>query len=381
MGTVANFKDQYQTDYSKTYRDEEILLVPLLRKRQDAIGQIRSILGDPVISVHPQTGVESRKTAVVMVANEGVIDLVMNLLCSCRAAQIDTSNYVIFVGSESDVKVINGMGVHAIYNPSLGSMPKTAAYNYGDGTFSRMMWLKVSAVYVANAAGYNVLFQDADLVWFKDPVPYMETLYGDDTDILFMDDGGRTPRFTPLYVNSGFYWMKYNSRTVYLMEKMLKSVSEISTTHSHQATLIRHIVESHEIVGLEIKMVDQRLFPSGYMYHHEKKYIASLKEYGVFPYVFHMCWTDNRDQKVLAFVCVSCLLFPLLYAACTVYTIHLCLSTCAYQPVLINLCLSTCAYQPVLINLCLYVYLYRYRLITLRSLVCGICRMRHLLTI
>ena len=177
-------------------------------------------------------------------------------------------------------------------------MPKNAAFNYGDGVFSRMMWLKVSSVYIATVAGYNVLFQDADLVWFQDPVPYLQQVYGSDTDIIFMDDGGRTPRFTPLYVNSGFYYLKQNERTRYLMEKMLKSVSEISTTHSHQATLIRHLVESHEIVGLEVKMVDQRLFPSGYMYHHAKEYIKNLKEYTELPYVFHMCWTDNRDQKV-----------------------------------------------------------------------------------
>ena len=82
------------------------------------------------------------------------------------------------------------------------------------------------------------------------------------------------------------------------MEKMLKSVSEIATTHSHQATLIRHLVESHDIVGLQIRMVDQKLFPSGFMYHHQKKYITDLKNYEVHPYVFHMCWTDNRDQKV-----------------------------------------------------------------------------------
>ena len=296
MGTVASYRDQYQTDYSKKYTDVPLLLWPLLKDREAAIKQIRDVLGDPVIT--SENGVEKRKTAVVMVANEGVVDLVMNLLCSCRAAKIDTSNYVIYVGSESDVQVINAMGAHAIYNPSLGSMPKNAAYNYGDGVFSRMMWLKVSSIYIATMAGYNVLFQDADLVWFQDPIPYMQQVYSDETDIIFMDDGGRTPRFTPLYVNSGFYYMKHNERTKYLMEKMLKSVSEISTTHSHQATLIRHLVESHEIVGLEVKMVQKELFPSGYMYHHEKKYIENLKNYQVHPYVFHMCWTDNRDQKV-----------------------------------------------------------------------------------
>jgi hypothetical protein len=56
MGTVANFKDQYQTDYSKGFREEETLLLPLLRKRQEAIDEIRAVLGDPVIGKDPVTG-------------------------------------------------------------------------------------------------------------------------------------------------------------------------------------------------------------------------------------------------------------------------------------------------------------------------------------
>lgn len=255
MGMVADYKDQYQHDFAKVYTDEDLYLKPLLLHRSAAIKQIRDILGDPVLRVDSNGNVLQRKTAVVMVANEGVMDLVMNLLCSCRAADIDTSNYVIYVGSESDVVILENMGVHAIYNPILGSIPKSAAFNYGDAVFTRMMWLKVTSVYVAAAAGYNVLFQDADLVWFKDPIPYMRDLEifndpNDPTDMIFMDDGGRTPRFTPFFVNSGFYFQRYNERTLYLMELMLKSVSEIATTHSHQATLIRHLVEAHDMLGM-----------------------------------------------------------------------------------------------------------------------------------
>lgn len=46
----------------------------------------------------------------------------------------------------------------------------------------------------------QVLFQDVDLVWTHDPVPYFRSI---DADISFMDDGARTPRYTPFFVNSG----------------------------------------------------------------------------------------------------------------------------------------------------------------------------------
>lgn len=69
-----------------------------------------------------------------------------------------------------------------------------------------------------------------DLVWLKDPFPYFRQLEG---DLLFMDDGARTPRYTPFFVNSGFYFVKHNDRTLYMFEKMMKaSASEIGMIYS-----------------------------------------------------------------------------------------------------------------------------------------------------
>lgn len=108
----------------------------------------------------------------------------------------------------------------------------------------------------------------------------------------------RTPRFTPFYVNSGFYFQKYNNRTLYLMDKMMKAISEIATTHSHQATLTRHITEAHHLVGLQINVLPAEAFPSGIMFHHNKAYIKRMKAHEVTPVVFHMCWTTSREEKV-----------------------------------------------------------------------------------
>jgi hypothetical protein len=40
---------------------------------------------------------------------------------------------------------------------------------YGDRAFVDVMWLKILSVYMVNALGHDVLFQDADVVWLKDP--------------------------------------------------------------------------------------------------------------------------------------------------------------------------------------------------------------------
>ena len=129
----------------------------------------------------------------------------------------------------------------------------------------------------------------------RDPIPF---LTASTSDIVFMDDGARTPRFTPFFVNSGFYYQKVNERTRFLMELMLKSICEISATHSHQATLTRHITEAHHIANLQISVLPLELFPSGIMFHHNKPYVKQVMNYEVEPFVWHMCWTSSRDDKV-----------------------------------------------------------------------------------
>lgn len=293
-GMQAKMVDRYVDDYleRKNYPEEAEDLSLMLRGFKQSIDQFKKMLGDPM---NPDG---SRRAVVVMVANEGVMDLVLNFLCSCRekAANIDISSIVIFLGQPEYVPVVNNMGAHGIFNQYLSQIPKKAAGSYGDRTFGRLMWLKTTSVYIALKAGFDVIFQDADLVWLKDPVPHLKKAV---RDVAFMDDGARTPRFTPYFVNSGFYYFKHNPRVLYLMERMIKSgAGEISVSHSHQSVLIRYLTEVHDLYGIKVNVLSNTDFPSGAMYHNNKTFIKRIKEYKEEPYVFHMCWTANREDKV-----------------------------------------------------------------------------------
>lgn len=72
-------------------------------------------------------------------------------------------------------------------------------------------------------------------------------------------------------------------------------------THSHQSVLIRHIAEAHHLFGLRIFVLDTKLFPSGQTYHENKRQVKKIQERTFRPFVFHMCWTSNRVDKVVYF--------------------------------------------------------------------------------
>lgn len=312
VGYTALKTDQYQEDYPREYGkspdSEQTLLLPFLRDYDRLIKDFLSKMGDPI----DKSGL--RRTAIVMVANEGVMDLLLNFMCSAEEIHLDLKSIVVFVGDQKSIRLIENMGANAIYDPALGSMPAHAAKIYLDDTFARIMWFKTTSVYLALSAGFNVLFQDVDLVWLKNPFKY---LVGLNQDIVFMDDGQISPRYTPYYVNSGFYFVNHNARTMYLFEKMIKcGASEIGRSHSHQQVLIRHIAESHHLFGLQVFVLNRELFPSGQTYHENKKLVKKIQDKTYRPYVFHMCWTDNRENKIVYFKDVGLWYLPDQYDMC-----------------------------------------------------------------
>lgn len=157
VGESARLKNMYQDDYLRRFLKEHMsesqLVGAMIDSLDESIAELLRVAG-------PATEGQRRRSLVVLVANNGVMDFVMNFACSCRAAGVATGNIVVYVGSRDSVKLVSAMGLRAIFSPALGGMPEGAANNYGDDSFASMMWLKVTAVYTALAAGFHVLFQD-----------------------------------------------------------------------------------------------------------------------------------------------------------------------------------------------------------------------------
>lgn len=181
-------------------------------------------------------------------------------------------------------------------------MPQEAAGHYGDRKFTAMMMAKVYCVHMVSALDYNVLFQDVDIVWYQDPLPFLESSEHQAFDMLFQDDGGHTVRYAPYSANSGFYYVKANPRTKYFFQALLMSGDLILQTDSHQQALIALLVDHSSLYGLNTKVFsrDSWEFPGGYQYHQRSgQYMRDFFDGKIKPYLFHMSWTLNKDNKLL----------------------------------------------------------------------------------
>mmetsp|Transcript_11725 Transcript_11725/g.11234 ORF Transcript_11725/g.11234 Transcript_11725/m.11234 type:complete len:256 (-) Transcript_11725:216-983(-) len=182
-------------------------------------------------------------------------------------------------------------------------MPKKGAQIYGDKIFSKMMVAKTLCVQLINMLGYDLIFQDVDIVWWRNPLEYFENHSKDGYDMYFQDDGARTLRYAPLSANSGFYFVRSNPKTRYLFTSLLYSGDAIFQSHSHQQVLIARMNEHISLFNLRVKVIsrEKELFPCGWHYLKKKGFMKDVIQDKVHPYIFHMSWTTNKDYKLKFF--------------------------------------------------------------------------------
>ena len=78
----------------------------------------------------------------------------------------------------------------------------------------------------------------------------------------------------------------------------------ILKTDSHQQALIALLNEHVSLYGLKAKVLarHEEEFPGGYQFHQRsKEYMTKFFNGTYKPYIFHMSWTLNKDNKLLFF--------------------------------------------------------------------------------
>ena len=273
-----------------------------------SFGAIRKMLNTKLSA----RGIKQGDDVVVLVVNEGEIDLFVNFACSCKLHGIDMRNVLVFAGSKEVMSLVDASDAISLYHPSFAEVSKKASVDYLDRVFVDMMWYKAFSTYLVLQAGINILFQDVDLVWFRDPFPYFKAFQANQTrdtaagipvrgrpvEAFFSDDGQRSKRYSPFFFNSGFYYLKATPRSVYFTWSIMTAFDAVQVTGSHQNVFTLRLVEGLGLGAQYTQMLPLYEFPNGILYHHNKKYMKQLYSQQVDPYHFHMCWTQGKPQKL-----------------------------------------------------------------------------------
>ena len=241
----------------------------------------------------------TRPAVIVMVCNLGQADLLINFCCNARAKSLDLSKILVFCTDAETLEIAQGLGLFAFYDENnFKAVPSEEADAYGDKVFTDVMFIKTITVHLVSQVGYDVLFQDVDIVWNKNPLDFFRNNY-EQFDIMFQDDGARSVRFAPYAGNTGFYYVRHNPRTKYLLTNLVYIGDQVRRAASHQQGMGIIMSEHAMLFGLKVKtMTNDHNFAGGYDFHRDRGVMKKIVAGEITPVVFHMCWTENRDNKL-----------------------------------------------------------------------------------
>jgi Nucleotide-diphospho-sugar transferase len=167
-----------------------------------------------------------------------------------------------------------------------------------------MMMAKVICVQLISLLGVDFLFQDVDIVWYKNPLDFFHKKDKNAIqtfDMYYQDDGSHSSRYAPYAPNSGFYYVRHNQRTQYFLTSLLMQADLVLKTDSHQQAMTAVLSEHASLFGLRIKVLsrDEHDFPGGWHYHRKNPvFMRDMVQGKVSPIIFHMSWTKNKDNKL-----------------------------------------------------------------------------------
>jgi hypothetical protein len=280
-----------------------------IKKHWDILERYFQNFDDAIAELKPiAEKVAVKNTIIVMTCNMGQSELLMNFVCNAKAKGLDISNVLLFPTDQETKDLAEGLGLATFHDErNFGRLPKGEARHYADRTFTAMMFAKVVCVQMINHLGYDLLFQDVDVVWNKNPLEYFHNPDSKmkDFDIYFQDDGAHSRRYAPYSANSGFYYVRNNYETRYLFVSLLYAGDLILNYNSHQEPLIQIMAEHASQYRLRVKILDREMeeFPGGWHFNSPKKrgYMKQLAKGEANNFIFHMSWTSNKQNKIKYF--------------------------------------------------------------------------------
>ncbi|XP_030514560.2 uncharacterized protein At1g28695-like [Rhodamnia argentea] len=125
--------------------------------------------------------------------------------------------------------------------------------------FVSMMWRRTRFLTEVLRRGYSFIFTDADVMWLRNPFTRLSRNQSDDLQIstdIFNGD----PRSEENLINTGFYFVRSNNKTVALFETWYAR-KDNATGEKEQDVLLELAREgTFEELGLNVRFLDTRYF-------------------------------------------------------------------------------------------------------------------------
>jgi len=232
-------------------------------------------------------------TVLVMTLNRGFADLLLNWVKSCDRHGIEVRSWTLIAAmDEVTAQQFESLGF-AVYlaTPAYGSPGLNAAAAYGNSDFKDMMFPKTAVVQDLLSIGHDVLFQDVDLVWKKDPAEILLHPERELLDAQFMYDGPNQ-QYAPLHANSGFFFLRNNERSRIFWQQAFDHFDKVYA-YGGQQKHVNLLLVARYFRGLKLDILPEADFANGHLFTS-----SEVSQLPPDPYVIHFSWTRNLEHKM-----------------------------------------------------------------------------------
>ena len=228
--------------------------------------------------------------------NWGFRQLFENWIASCDRHGIDCRAFtLVFPMDEQADRFVRERGFKTYFDGlSYGDVPMEACEVFGDETFRKCMFAKIAVTQDMLEIGADVLFQDVDMVWLRDPRPDLwQRADSESLDFLFMFDGPNR-LYEPLHYNTGFYCVRNNPFSCHAWDAVFSNFARILHCGSDQP-LINRVLSFLLNRGLRCDRLAEDVFINGHVMVQAARDHKPLPASGA---VVHASWTANIEKKL-----------------------------------------------------------------------------------
>jgi hypothetical protein len=153
--------------------------------------------------------------------------------------------YVVVPQDTNFSVILQRLSVNYLPGHLIGVVPaNSTAQNSGSRDFNKISVGKLQAALFFLQTSHHIVFSDVDIVWLRDPLPYFRA----DIDVDFQSNFDHD-FFIPSKgddINSGFYFMRSNDKTISLIQRTIQAFREnpIVDDQAHLTQQLRFSLEN-----------------------------------------------------------------------------------------------------------------------------------------
>ena len=155
-------------------------------------------------------------TVLILSANMGYADMILNFLC--RLAKISKNfKYVVIAQDTALYNFLQSKKIPSISGSLIHPVSTENSENFRSPGFNAISIAKIIAARIVLELGYNILFSDVDIGWKKNPLSYLSS----DVDLIIQSNSGTNLFLLKDEPNTGFYFLRSNDRSMALLDETI----------------------------------------------------------------------------------------------------------------------------------------------------------------